>query len=149
MVDGEVWRIVPSASKLMASSEGRIMVVPYQYEMPHGGVRQYGGSPRFGVWSKHEGRFITVLKGKTYKVARCVCEAFHGPRPFDDAVAMHLDENAANNRASNILWGTQKENLNAPGFIAYCKSRTGDQSPTRKSRAKQSRPEMGSSGSKP
>jgi HNH endonuclease len=47
---------------------------------------------------------------------------------------MHLDENAANNRASNLQWGTQKENLNADGFTAYCRSRTGDNNPLIKGR---------------
>lgn len=47
---------------------------------------------------------------------------------------MHLDENAANNRASNICWGTQKENLNAEGFLAYCRGRTGENSPYIKGR---------------
>lgn len=45
---------------------------------------------------------------------------------------MHLNENAADNRPGNLAWGTQKENLNAPGFIAYCKRRTGNDNPHRK-----------------
>ena len=51
---------------------------------------------------------------------------------------MHLDENAVNNRASNLRWGTQKENLNAPGFLTYCRSRTGEDSPSAKGRRKAS-----------
>jgi hypothetical protein len=42
---------------------------------------------------------------------------------------MHLDENSKNNRPENLAWGTQKENLNAPGFIEYCKGRTGKNNP--------------------
>lgn len=95
------------------------MVRPYQAAMPHGGLRHYGGQPHFGVWSKQDARFITVYKGKCYKVHQLVCEAFNGPKPFDGAVVMHVDENAANNRADNLQWGTQKENLNAPGFRVY------------------------------
>tara|TARA_R110000787_G_scaffold34360_1_gene89044 strand:- start:401 stop:811 length:411 start_codon:yes stop_codon:yes gene_type:complete len=129
MVDGEVWKIVPSVPQFMVSSGGRVMVVPYQAQMPKGGTRQYGGEAHFGVWNKTDGRFITVLKGKTYKVHRLIAEAFHGPAPFPDAVVMHLDENAANNRPTNLKWGTQKENLNAPGFIDYCRSRRGDKHP--------------------
>jgi hypothetical protein len=71
---------------------------------------------------------------QTHKIARLVAEAFHGPPPFDDAVAMHLDENAANNRPENIRWGTQKENLNAEGFLAYCRDRTGENNPMIKGR---------------
>ncbi|WP_280641506.1 hypothetical protein [Bartonella tamiae] len=34
------------------------MVAPYYASMPHGGKRQYGGEPHFGVWSKTEGRKV-------------------------------------------------------------------------------------------
>lgn len=118
----EVWREVPSLPAILASSEGRVMVKPYRGAMPHGGARPYGGKPHFGVWNKQDERFIIVYKGKCYKVAHLVCEAFHGARPEVEGeriVCMHLDENAANNNADNLAWGTQKENMNAPGFKAY------------------------------
>lgn len=121
---GEIWRTVPSAPFFMVSTDGRVMVTPYEAEMPHGGKRQYGGQPHFGVWSRQDARFIVVYKSKTYKVHRLVCEAFHGAQPERASVCMHLDENSANNRPENLSWGAQKENLNAPGFIQYCKSRT-------------------------
>ena len=105
------------------------MVVPYESPMPHGGMRQYGGQAHFGVWNKTDGRFIISFKKRTHKVARLVCEAFNGPKPFAGAVVMHTDENAANNRAENLKWGTQKENLNAPGFLGYCRARTGESNP--------------------
>lgn len=125
----EQWRIVPSIPSLMASSFGRYMVTPYLQETPNGGVRQYGGTPSYG--QDGDGRMIFRHQGKTYKVHRIVCEAFNGPAP-DGAVCMHLDEDYRNNRPENLKWGTQKENLNAPGFISYCKSRIGDDSPYRK-----------------
>lgn len=126
MYTGEIWRDVPSVDGILVSSEGRIMTMPYRGRMPRGGTRAYGGMPNFGVWNKQDGRFIVVINNKTYKVHRLIAEAFHGSEPFEGAVVMHLDENAANNRADNLRWGTQKENLNAPGFINYCKSRTGE-----------------------
>jgi hypothetical protein len=98
------------------------MTAPTLGEMPHGGVKHYGGEPHFGVWNKQDGRFIIMRKGQTYKVARLVCEAFHGPNPAGKPVCMHMDENAANNRANNLAWGTQSENLNAPAVRAYQKS---------------------------
>lgn len=110
------------------------MVAPYESPMPHGGTRQYGGEPGFGVWNKQDGRFIIVYKGKTYKVARLVCEAFHGEPPFPRAVCMHKDENAANNRADNLEWGTQQQNLSAPAFKEYQKIRHEDGNPWLKSR---------------
>lgn len=131
---GEVWMQVPSEPRFLVSSEGRFMVSPYRGSMPNGGTRSYGGQPHFGVWNKQDGRFITVWKGRTYKIHQLVCEAFKGSRPFDGAVVMHADENAANNRPDNLVWGTQKENLNCPGFLEYCRSRTGENNPVIKGR---------------
>ena len=139
MIAGEIWRDVPSVPGILVSNEGRIMGMPYRYPMPGGGVRPYGGQPYFGVWNKTDCRFCVSIKRKTYKVHRLVAEAFHGPPPFDGAVVMHLDENAANNRADNLKWGTQKENLNAPGFVEYCKNRTGEQSSWTKGQKKKAR----------
>lgn len=126
---GEIWRVVPSLPAYLASSEGRVMRVPCLGSMPNGGDRHYGGFPHFGVWSKADGRFVLQFNGKTYKVHRLVCEAFNGPAPDDKPVCMHLDENAANNRANNLAWGTQKENLNAPAVKAYHRARTGEHNP--------------------
>jgi hypothetical protein len=140
MSSGEIWRDVPSVPRILVSSEGRVMHIPYRSPMPKGGDRPYGGQPHFGVWSKQDARFIVLVDGKTHKIHRLVCEAFHGPAPFDGAVVMHLDENAANNRASNLKWGTQKENLNAEGFVEYCRGRTGERSPWTKGRNKALQP---------
>ena len=49
---------------------------------------------------------------------------------------MHLNEDSSDNRPENLMWGTQKENLNAPGFIAYCKGRTGENSSYTKGKRK-------------
>lgn len=122
----ETWRLVPSQPNLLASSKGRIMVIPYQARTPNGGHRQYGGNPNPGQWDGS--RYLYVYKGHTLKVHRLVCEAFNGLPP-DGAVCMHLDEDSSNNLPSNLAWGTQKENLNAPGFIKYCRSRTGENNP--------------------
>lgn len=136
MEDREVWRTVPSLPDYIASSWGRIMRIPYRGAMPNGGARAYGGVPWIGAWSEEDQRYIIVFRSKTYKVAQLVCEAFHGQKPFAEAVCMHGDESSRNNRPENLAWGTQLENLNAPGFIAYCHSRTGENSPTVKARRK-------------
>lgn len=129
----EQWREVPSEPRILVSSLGRVMRKPFIGKMPHGGQRQYLGKASAGQWDGC--RYIYVLSGKTYKVARLVCEAFSGQPPAN-SVCMHLDENSRNNTPDNLAWGTQKENLNAPGFIRYCKARTGDSSPTTKARKK-------------
>jgi HNH endonuclease len=136
MISGEIWRDVPSVPGILVSSEGRLMYLPHREPMPKGGTRPYGGQPTFGIWNQSVGRFIAIIGGKSFKIHRLVAEAFHGPAPFEGAVVMHLDENSANNRPSNLRWGTQKENMNAEGYLAYCHSRTGDRSTISKSRRK-------------
>lgn len=120
----ETWKPIPSDLTLEASSEGRIRVIPHSKSMPNGGCRTYGGKPTNGQWAIDEKRFIYCRKGhKTRKVAMLVCEAFHGPAPTSVSVCMHKDENSKNNKSNNLEWGTQKENLNCPGFIQYCRDR--------------------------
>ena len=77
MLSGEIWRDVPNVPGILASSDGRVMHVPHRDAMPKGGTRPYGGEPTFGVWNKADGRFITIIRGKTYKVHRLIAEAFH------------------------------------------------------------------------
>lgn len=132
----EIWRDSPSCPRLQVSNLGRVMTKVHYKPMPHGGLRKYGGFPYDGVWSKRDKRMIIGVRGKTYKVARLVAEAFLGPPPFPRAVVMHLDENSRNNNVENLQWGTQKENLNAPGFLEYCRGRTGENNPCIKGRAK-------------
>lgn len=131
--DREKWRPISSLPEYLASSHGRVMMVPALVPTK-GGFRIAGGLPRIGEWTGD--RFIFRFRGKTYKVARLVCEAFHGAASEAKPVCMHLDENAANNRPENLAWGSQKQNLNAPGFLEYCRGRTGENSPTIKARAK-------------
>ena len=115
------------------------MIAPYIAQLPNGMVRQYGGVPVGGQWDGS--RMIYCYGGKTYKLARLICEAFKGPPPDEKPVCMHLDENSRNNQPENLAWGTQRENLNAPGFLAYCRSRTGDNSPIVKGMRKKSNPQ--------
>ena len=129
----EEWRTSPSLPDYEVSSLGRVRRKPYLKEMPNGGYRQYGGKAHVGQDSG-EGRMVMVYRGKTYKIHQLVCETFNGPREIGQ-VCMHIDEDYTNNRPDNLLWGTQKENLNAPGFVAYCKSRVGENSPVLKGRS--------------
>lgn len=86
--------------------------------MPNGGVRRYEGMPTYGAWEEDGRRFKMKFQGRTLKVHILVCEAFNGPKPFPKAVVMHDDEDGSNNVPGNLKWGTQKENLNYPGFKA-------------------------------
>jgi hypothetical protein len=116
----EEWKEIPSLPEYVASSFGRVMRVPYQTGMPYGGFRTYGGQPTLGVWCAKQKRFFFNFRKKNYKVARLVCEAFHGPAKPKE-VCIHIDEDSRNNRPENLKWGTQKENLNCPKFLEYAK----------------------------
>jgi hypothetical protein len=130
LLQTEIWRPVPSEPGIHASSWGRVLQAPVYAPLPKGGYRLYTPAPRYGQVSRshknaaHEYRHIMVRRHghgprqQPRKVHQLVCEAFHGPKPFDGAVVIHLDENALNNRPENLRWGTQKENLNAPGYIS-------------------------------
>lgn len=127
----EIWNKVPSVPEISASSLGRVCIAPAQAKMPHGGLRWYHPTPTYGYEEKSstgrpgvpKRRILRVARLKrTFKIARLVCEAFHGPPPFDRAVTIHIDEDPSNNRPENLRWGTQKENLNMPKFKAWQKS---------------------------
>lgn len=47
---------------------------------------------------------------RQYSVHTAVCTAYHGPKPEGADVVRHLDGDPANNRASNLRWGTYVEN---------------------------------------
>ena len=134
----EDWKPCPTLPGYEASTLGRIRCVPFEGRMPHGGKRMYSGKAWPGSWanSSGQGRYIFRYRGKTYKVARIVCAAFHGAPP-SGAVCEHLNEDSRDNRPGNLLWSTQKANLNRPKFKAYCRTRFGKNSPVAKGRARE------------
>lgn len=130
-----LWKPVLSMPGVLASDEGDILLPPSHQPSPFGGYRLvapkpskgYGGRARpYRSMSYYSRQFGTI------RIHQAVCEAFHGPKPFPEAVVIHLDENPLNNRADNLKWGTQKENLNMPKFKEYARSRTGEDSPRTK-----------------
>ena len=138
MLSNEEWRVVPSQPEMMASSFGRVWVKPHIGKMPNGALRAYETLPTYGVEEKSatgrkdspRRKIIRVRRlNKTFKVHQLVCEAFHGAKPFPDAIVLHLDENPSNNVPGNLRWGTRKENQNFPEVLAAFRARTGEASP--------------------
>ena len=137
----EIWKPVPSKAGLLASSLGRVRLPDGEAKLPYGETkRKYYPKPIIGTvlrakkGAKHTYRGFYNRRLGNIKVHRAVCEAFHGPPPFPRAVVIHLNEDSHDNRPENLRWGTQKENLNAPGFLEYCRARKGLNSPTVKAR---------------
>ena len=133
----ETWQEVGSYPEIEASSLGRVRLKPKVAKTPTGGTRTYVGRPSFGFEEKcataragsPRRRIIRIGRlRRTFKVHQLVCEAFHGPKPFDDALVLHLDEDPSNNRPENLRWGTHKENQNAPRALAAFRARAGENS---------------------
>jgi hypothetical protein len=141
-MENEEWRLVPSKPEILVSNFGRVLFPERRAAMPMGNIRLYKPKPSFGIKTKacktarHEYMGVYNRFFGNLKVHRLVCEAFHGPAPEGKNVVLHLDEDATNNKPENLRWGTQKENLNMPKFIEYCKGRIGEDSPSVKGRKK-------------
>ena len=125
---------IPSLYGAYANDLGQIKLPESVAKMPQGGERKYQTKWVYGVKRRasktalHE-YFAITHRGKNFKIHRLVCEAFHGPPPDDKPIVLHLNESALDNRPENLRWGTQKENLNMPKFLEYCRSRTGENNP--------------------
>lgn len=132
---------IPSIIGAYANELGQIKLPESEAEMPSGVVRKYRtkwiyGSLRKAKKTSRHSYYGVTHRGSNYKIHRLVCEAFYGPAPEDKPIVIHIDEDATNNKPSNLRWGTQKENLNMPGFIKYCQGRVGGNSPRIKGKAK-------------
>ena len=128
---------IPSIPGALAREDGMIKLPEREYKMPNGGTCKITTKWIRGVLTRARktarcGYYATRYRDRNYKIHRLICEAFHGPQPPDKPIVLHLNENSQDNRPENMRWGTQKENLNFPGFIAYCKSRTAHNSPSQK-----------------
>lgn len=99
----EIWKAVPGYNgKVEASSQGRIRSF---FTNPKGRVLKLQKGLR--------GKYLRVqLKtNKNYQsVHRLVAMAWHD-NPCNYPVVRHLDDNGLNNKASNLQWDTQSNNI--------------------------------------
>lgn len=97
--DTEEWRGVPGYPRYEVSSAGKVrrengsFLTPYRMKSGH-----------YSVCLSHDGY------RRTYLLHRIVLLSFIGPCP-DGSVTRHMDGNPANNDISNLVWGTQSENM--------------------------------------
>lgn len=102
MENFENWKVVEGYEGLYAvSDKGRVKSLRRNKLMSPAFTKD--GYGRVALSVKGEKRYVYVHT--------LVLEAFVGRRPFEDFVARHLNGNPRDNRAKNLTWGTQKENV--------------------------------------
>lgn len=71
----------------------------------------YGPSGRIKGFPNQYGYLLVRIRQKAYLISRLVCEHFNGDSPFPGAQACHFpDPCKTNNKASNLKWGTNRQN---------------------------------------
>ncbi len=97
----ELWIPIDSHPRYAVSNEGRVK------NLKTGRVLK-PGRHTFGY---HLYGLSTNAKSTTFTAHSLVCRAFHGPPPTPKSVVMHLNDDPGDNRADNVKWGSQKDNL--------------------------------------
>ena len=103
----EKWRQIPWATMYEVSDHGRVRSYFESNSLPV--PHAVGGYVRNG-YSR-----VRVIKNDGTKkwcvIHRLVAEAFLQSPPSEQTVVRHLDGDKTRNRASNLAWGTQAENV--------------------------------------
>lgn len=117
---GETWRAVVGYEGLYAVSDhGRVYSYARRQYCGHGDGRLRAGQLLKPTASGRHPHLKVVLTGhstkgqrgrrRTFRVHQLVAAAFLGPRP-SGLQTLHWDDDATNNRLSNLRYGTPKEN---------------------------------------
>ena len=104
----ERWRTVPSAPVLEVSDLGRVRLTETGSIITPTVVTSVKRTrPRLVIrrWERSA--------TQTWRVARLVCEAFHGEPPSPGHVAMLRDGDSFNCRADNLQWATRADVVQA------------------------------------
>ena len=115
----EIWKEIEGSDGLFSVSNlGRIRQNHYEYiSLQNRKITREEKIIEPGIWQSRYLRVDLQSNRKQRKFRICayvhklVAEAFLGPRP-DGHVIDHIDGNHLNNRADNLRYITQKENIN-------------------------------------
>lgn len=99
----EVWRAVVGFPGYEVSDQGRVRSLRRTNPRLMTPEIDEDGYSRLAL--VRDGRYVHQL------VHRMVAMAFNGPAPEGMPICRHGDNNAANNRPSNLVWGTQADNM--------------------------------------
>lgn len=95
----ETWKGVPGWPNYQASSLGRVkgpIRILKPYPRPDGYLHVQLCTP-----GKVDTRFL---------LHRLICLTFHGPPPFEKAMALHKNHDRADCREDNLYWGSRQDN---------------------------------------
>jgi hypothetical protein len=120
MSEPENWLPVPCWEDIAeVSDQGRVRTLDRDVALPptirrdgKPTVRRHFGRMKTPEKARNGYLRVQLQKGARVNlfVHRIVCEAFNGPKPFEGAVCRHLNDDAYDNRAVNLAWGTVAEN---------------------------------------
>ena len=109
-LDGEEWRdVVGYEGRYLVSSHGRVVGTPINRKTPKIILQRSNECYRYlsvVLWGNDK-------KYHSHFVHRLVADAFI-PNPNNKLYVDHIDTDASNNKASNLAWATQHENLSNP-----------------------------------
>lgn len=113
----ETWKDIPGYEGVyMASSMGNIKSLDRVIKHNKTSTRTSKGRILKDVISNKSSMYYAVcLKNggiqKSHTVHKLIATSFHGLKPFEKAVVLHINENSFDNRACNLKWGTHSENM--------------------------------------
>lgn len=126
----ETWKDIPGYEGLyQVSDTGEVRCCQVKRTPGKRWIKRKTGTIKRKRLDKDGYYIITLSKDgvkTTFHIHELVCLAFTGPRP-DKAVTRHLDHNKTNNKSTNVVWGTAKENavdrFSNPKDIRYGKQK--------------------------
>lgn len=113
----EIWLPIPGHEGYEASNTMKIRSVGrwIEYTNRWGSVtRTYREGRELTQSHNDKDEYLRIALGRGAGSQKCVhrfiCMAFHGPPPFPNAHARHLNDHKLDNRPENLAWGTRSDN---------------------------------------
>ena len=108
------WMPIPGyEGRYVISDSGVVCTVPRMVRARYGKLRRLPAITLATTLGGRTNDYLRVMlenpKRHAY-VHVLVCEAFHGHRPSPEHQACHRNDEAQDNRASNLYWGTREQN---------------------------------------